>query len=164
MFFLLEFKKTFWVITSSFSSASHMNQSLLVQGSGLLSIFSFIQHSVLGEKVREDKSNPYPLPLHSLSSIGVLTISSRIILFRGVAGVDPQQATGTESSTALPVTSLKNAYIHILYLGPSSIPEIIAVAGPTTFQDEFPKSLLHTKSQTQPSVLNDKAQKPSAFH
>ena len=57
------------------------------------------------------------------------TTSSHILLSRGVASLDPEQADCLDRTSAAPlVTILENGSVHILYVGPSSIPEVTRLA------------------------------------
>lgn len=68
----------------------------------------------------------HSLPAQSLRRATPFTTSSQILLSRGVAGPDSEQEESLDPASSAPlVTILENASILILYIGPSSAPDII---------------------------------------
>ena len=73
---------------------------------------------------------PYSLAARSFRRATILTTSSQILLSRGVAGLDLEQADCLNPTSAAPlITVLEEASVHILYVGLSSVPEITRLAG-----------------------------------
>ena len=73
---------------------------------------------------------PHSLIAQSFRRATAFTTSSQILLSRGVADLDLGQSDGLDPTSEAPlVTVLENASVHILYVGPSSTPEITRVAG-----------------------------------
>ena len=101
------------------------------------------------------------LPARSSGRATASTTSSQILLSRGVAALDPEQTDCSVSTFAAPlVTILENASVHILYVGPSSAPEVTRLTAERPARFEMDPLERNGADDTEALAVTDDANAP----